>query len=151
MVSCLGRRKIDHISASSGEVALGMVGHPLNEENIDADGIVYVALGETTETKFTVTIKLIDADEDWQGVVYGEQELEIEVPEVSEYGFEFEDNIEIIAGGLLDGYVYESEDGEKLGNLKVSDLTAVKVTLKATAEKTWATKSENSASEGRRS
>ena len=127
--------KLTYISASSGEVALGMVGHPLNEENIDADGIVYVDLGETTETKFTVTIKLIDADEDWQGVVYGEQELEIEVPEVSEYGFEFEDNIEIIAGGLLDGYVYESEDGQSLGDLDVSDLTAVKVTLKATAEK----------------
>lgn len=127
--------KLTYMSASSGEVALGMVGHPLNEENIDADGIVYVALGETTETKFTVTIKLIDADEDWQGVVYSEQELEIKVPEVSKYGFVIDDNIEIIAGGLLDGYVYESEDGENLDNLNVSDLTAVKVTLKATAEK----------------
>jgi hypothetical protein len=124
--------KLTYMSASSGEVALGMVGHPLNTGNIEADGIVYVDLGETTETKFTVTIKLIDADEDWQGVVYGEQELEIEV---SEYGFVIDDNIEIIAGGLLDGYVYGSEDGQKLGDLEVSDLTAVKVTLKATAVK----------------
>jgi hypothetical protein len=128
--------KLTYKSASSGEVALGMVGHPLSAENIDADGIVYVALGETTETKFTVTIKLVDADEDWQDVVYGEQELEIKVPEVSEYGFEFEDNIEIIAGNyLLQESEYESNDGTELGELTVSDLTPTTVTLKTTIEK----------------
>ncbi|NLY71764.1 MAG: leucine-rich repeat domain-containing protein, partial [Clostridiales bacterium] len=125
--------QLTYQSDSSGEVALGMEGHPLNENNIDADGVVYVALGETTETKFTVTIKLVDADEEWQGVVYGEQELEIKVPEVSEYGFEFEDNIEIIAGNILEESEYDS-DGTELGGLTVSDLTPTTVTLKPTIE-----------------
>lgn len=126
--------ELTYTFASSGEVALGMVGHPLKEGNIEADGIVYVALGDTTETKFTVTIKLVDADEDWQDVVYGEQELEIEI-HVSEYGFKFKDNIEIIAGNLLEESVYESNDGEELDGLKVSDLTPTTVTLKPTDKK----------------
>ncbi|HOR42538.1 MAG TPA: hypothetical protein PK111_05205 [Atribacterota bacterium] len=69
----------------TGPFTLGMEGHPLSAGNIEADGIVYIALGEAEETEFTFTIKLVDAEESWEDVVYGEQELTITR---SEYEFE---------------------------------------------------------------
>ncbi len=65
-----------------GEVAFGMVGHPLSAGNIDADGVIYVARGAGSGTEFTFSIKLVDSE--WDGVVYGEGEF---TRELSEYGF----------------------------------------------------------------
>ncbi len=68
-----------------GPYVIGMAGHPLCDENIDVDGYVYVALGSAAETEFEFTIKLVDADENWESVVYGEQTLTVTR---SEYEFE---------------------------------------------------------------
>ena len=80
-------------NGESGPFALGMEKHPLNVGDIEADGVVYVALGDNVEaTEFTFNIKLVDADKDWN-VVYGEKELTITR---SEYEFTVE-NAEVIS------------------------------------------------------
>jgi hypothetical protein len=63
-------------SATSGAVAYGMEGHPLCENNIDADGEVYVSLGkDVTDAWFGFDIKLVDGEEGWTHLVYGETTL----------------------------------------------------------------------------
>ena len=58
-----------------------MVGHPLSAGNIDADGVVYIALDEdVTETAFEFFIRLVDAVDGWEDVVYGDQRLEVNLP-----------------------------------------------------------------------
>lgn len=67
----------------TGPFAMGMVGHPLSAGNIEADGAVFVTLGETSETEFAFTIKLVDAAPGWGNVVYGKGTFTIstEIPD----------------------------------------------------------------------
>ena len=66
--------QLKYKSATNEEVAYGMVGHPLSEDNIDVDGVVYVAIDEEViETEFEFTIRLKDAE--WDNVVYGEEQF----------------------------------------------------------------------------
>lgn len=76
----------------TGPFAMGMVGHPLSAGNIEADGAVFVTLGETSETEFAFTIKLVDAAPGWGNVVYATQDLTIRR---SAYAFNVDDQLSI--------------------------------------------------------
>lgn len=73
---------------------MGMVGHPLSAgaKYFEADGIVYIAIGDTTKTEFTFTIKLVDAAAGWGNVVYATQDLTIRR---SAYAFNVDDQLSI--------------------------------------------------------
>jgi len=74
--------------ANGEEVAYGMVGHPLILDNITDDAKIYIAPIDTLATEFEFIIKLVDAEEGWEDVVYGEETLTVKR---SKYEFGVED------------------------------------------------------------
>jgi uncharacterized repeat protein (TIGR02543 family) len=67
-------------NARIGDVIIGKEGHLLSEDSIEDDIIIYLKLDEgVTETTFRFFIALVDAEEGWENVVYGEQDLEVNI------------------------------------------------------------------------
>lgn len=92
--------ELTYESATNKEVAFGMVGHPLSADNIDANGVIYVARSSSSGAEFKFSIKLVDAE--WNDVVYGAEEFTLKL---SEYEFEIDaDEVSPVAGSLEDGY-----------------------------------------------